>query len=143
MGAGVAGCVAVVGKNVSGWSVGDRVIAAPGYPLDPKEWDTIPENGAPSFEVTGTHKWGGNAEYIRIPSRFAIKDDTGLPQEQVAAMPLVLMTAIHAVATLGEVKPGYKVLVQAGASGSGHACVQVAKALGGPGGFNRWVGWKI
>jgi NADPH:quinone reductase-like Zn-dependent oxidoreductase len=48
----------------------------------------------------------------------------------VAAMPLVLMTAVHAVETLGEVRPGQKVLVQAGGSGSGIVCVQVAAALG-------------
>jgi NADPH:quinone reductase-like Zn-dependent oxidoreductase len=40
------------------------------------------------------------------------------------------MTAVHAVETLGEVRAGTRVLVQAGASGSGNACVQVAKALG-------------
>ena len=65
-----------------------------------------------------------------MPARFAIPDDTGLPPERVAAMPLVTMTAIHAVETLGEVKSGRRVLVQAGASGSGNVCVQVAKALG-------------
>lgn len=130
MGADVAGTVASMGDGVVGWRVGERVIAAPGYPIDPADWDVVPENRAPSFEVTGTHTWGGNAEYMRIPARFALKDPTGLPVEQVAAMPLVLMTAVHAVDTLGGVRRGHKVLVQAGASGSGHCCVQVAKALG-------------
>jgi NADPH:quinone reductase-like Zn-dependent oxidoreductase len=86
---------------------------------------------APSFEVTGTHTWGGNAEFIRIPAKFVLKDGTRLPVEELAAMPLVLMTAVHAVQTLGEVRQGSRVLVQAGASGSGNACIQVAKALGG------------
>ena len=130
LGADVAGTVESVGPNVSDWSVGQRVIAAPGYPIDPGDWDIEPENRAPSFEVTGTHSWGGYAQYLRIPARFALKDETSLPFEQVAAMPLVLMTAVHAVRTLGEVKPGMRVLVQAGASGSGHACVQVARLLG-------------
>ncbi len=130
LGADVAGRVAAVGADVAGWSEGDRAIVAPGYPIDPSDWDIKPENRAPSFEVTGTHTWGGYAEYIRAPARFVLRDDTGLPPEQVAAMPLVLMTAVHAVETLGEVKPGHRVLVQAGASGSGHACVQVARALG-------------
>jgi len=80
--------------------------------------------------VTGTHTWGGNAEYIRAPARYVLRDETGLPAEQMAAMPLVLMTAVHAVETLGEVRRGTRVLIQAGASGSGNACVQVAKALG-------------
>ncbi len=130
MGADVAGAVVAVGCDVSDWRVGDKAIAAPGYPMDPADWDVRPENRSPSFEVTGTHSWGGNAEYLRIPSRFTLKDETGLPQDEVAAMPLVLMTAVHAVETLGEVRSGMHVLVQAGASGSGNACVQVAKALG-------------
>jgi len=130
MGADVSGTVAAIGEGVTGWAEGERVIVAPGYPIDPADWDVIPENRAPSFEVTGTHTWGGNAEYIRVPARFTLKDETNLPVEEVAAMPLVLMTAVHAVETLGEVTSGKKVLVQAGASGSGHCCVQVAKALG-------------
>lgn len=130
MGADVAGTVAAVGADVTEWHEGDAAIVAPGYPIDPADWEIKPENRAPSFEVTGTHTWGGNAEYIRVPARFVVKDETGLPVEQAAAMPLVLMTAVHAVETLGEVDPGSRVLVQAGASGSGNACIQVAKALG-------------
>jgi len=130
MGADVSGTVAAIGAGVRGWQEGERVIVAPGYPIDPADWDVVPENRAPSFEVTGTHTWGGNAEYIRVPARFALKDETGLPATEVAAMPLVLMTAVHAVETLGEVKSGQAVLVQGGASGSGHCCVQIAKAAG-------------
>ena len=130
LGADVAGTVAVVGPEVTGWVEGDPAIIAPGFPVDPADWEVRPENQAPSFEVTGTHTWGGNAQYVRMPARFVVKDETGLPAEQVAAMPLVLMTAVHAVETLGEVGRDRRVLVQAGASGSGNACVQVARALG-------------
>ncbi len=130
LGADVAGSVAAIGADVEGWREGDAAIVAPGYPIDPSDWDILPENRAPSFEVTGTHTWGGNAEYIRMPARFVLHDDTGLPAPEVAAMPLVLMTAVHAVETLGEVRVGSRVLVQAGASGSGNACVQMAAALG-------------
>ena len=130
LGADVAGTIAAVGESVTGWHEGDAAIVAPGYPIDPGDWDIRPENRAPSFEVTGTHVWGGNAEFIRVPAPFVLKDETGLPPDQVAAMPLVLMTAVHAVETLGEVRKGDRVLVQAGASGSGHACIQVAKVLG-------------
>lgn len=130
LGADVAGTIAAVGESVTDWHEGDAAIVAPGYPIDPGDWDIRPQNRAPSFEVTGTHTWGGNAEFIRAPARFVLKDETGLPPDQVAAMPLVLMTAVHAVETLGEVGKGDRVLVQAGASGSGHACIQVAKVLG-------------
>ena len=130
LGADVAGTVAAIGRGVTGWREGDRVVVVPGYPIDPGDWDIVPENRAPSFEVVGTHTWGGNAELLRVPARFVLKNQTDLPIEQVAAMPLVLMTAVHAVETLGEVRSGQHVLVQAGASGSGNACVQMAKVLG-------------
>ncbi len=130
LGADVAGTVAAVGAGVNDWREGDDVIAAPGYPMDPVDADVRPENRAPSFEVTGTHAWGGNAEYIRMPARYVLRDQTGLAKHELAAMPLVLMTAVHAVETLGEVNAKSHVLVQAGASGSGQVCVQMAKALG-------------
>jgi len=130
MGADVAGSVAAVGSGVKEWKVGDRIIAAPGYPMDPGDYGVSPENLAPSFEVMGTHAWGGYAEFLRIPARFLFRDETNLRQSEVAAVPLVLMTAVHAVRTLGEVTSGTRVLVQAGASGSGQMCIQVAKLLG-------------
>ena len=74
--------------------------------------------------------WGGYAQYLLIHERWLLKDDTGLPAEELAAVPLVLVTAMHAVGTLGQVGPGSRVLVHAGASGSGSMAIQVAKALG-------------
>ena len=79
LGADVSGTVVALGPQVSGWREGERVIVAPGYPIDPGDWNVRPENMAPSFEVTGTHTWGGNAEYIRVPARYVLKDETGLP----------------------------------------------------------------
>lgn len=131
VGADVAGTIERVGSGVTQWHPGDAVIAAPGYPIDAEDWSIRPENLAPSFEVNGTHTWGGYAEFLRIPDRFVLPNRTGLKAAEAAALPLVLMTAMHAVGTLGQVGPGTHVLVQAGASGSGQMCVQVARSLGG------------
>jgi len=131
MGADVAGEIAAVGPGVMGWREGQRVIVAPGFPLDRREWGFEPANMADSFTVTGTLQWGGYAQYMRVPACFLFADETDLPPEQVACAPLVTVTAVHAVKTLGEVGPGRKVLVQAGASGSGSMCIQMAKHLGG------------
>jgi len=59
-----------------------------------------------------------------------VKDETGLSPEEVATLPVVLATAVHAVKGIGGVKTGDKVLIHAGASGSGSMQIQVAKALG-------------
>lgn len=130
MGADIAGTVESWGDGVDGLSAGQRVIVSPGFPIDPKDWDYEPINQAPSYTVTGTMKWGGYAEYLSVPARFVLSDPTDLPQEQLATVPLCLVTAMHAVQSLGEVGAGSTVLIQAGASGSGSMCIQVARALG-------------
>jgi len=130
IGSDVVGHVEELGFDVKGYSLGERVIVAPGFPADPSEWDIKPENEAPSYFPTGTYGWGGYAQFMEVPARWLMRDDTYLAAEELATLPLVLVTAVHAVKTLGKVGPGSQVLVQAGASGSGSMAIQVAKALG-------------
>ncbi|NOX59711.1 MAG: zinc-binding dehydrogenase [Planctomycetes bacterium] len=130
MGADVVGEVVQIEGDNQKISIGDRVIVAPGFPINPAEWSHKPENFAPSYTVTGTSLWGGYAQYISVPTCFLLPDRTGLSAEECATIPLVLVTSVHAVKTLGETEPGHHVLIQAGASGSGSMCIQMAKALG-------------
>jgi NADPH:quinone reductase len=130
VGSDVVGHVEKLGAEVKTLTLGDRIIVAPGFPSDPAEWDVTPENEAPSYFPAGTYGWGGYAQYMEVPARWVIRDETDLAAEDLATMPLVLVTAVHAVKTLGGVGPGSRVLVQAGASGSGSMAIQVAKALG-------------
>ncbi len=85
---------------------------------------------APSFALPGLGIWGTYAQYIEVPARAVVKDETGLAPEEIATLPVVLATAVHSVRGIGGVKAGDKVLVHAGASGSGSMLIQVAKALG-------------
>jgi NADPH:quinone reductase-like Zn-dependent oxidoreductase len=130
MGSDVVGEVDRLGPGVAGLHEGQRVIVAPGYPRDPAEWSVEPENEAPSYFPTGTWAWGGYARFMEVPVPWLLPDDTGMPPEELASIPLVLVTTVHAVKTLAGVGPGSRVLVQAGASGSGSMAIQVAKALG-------------
>ena len=130
LGADAAGEVAELGEGVSGLETGQRVIVVPGFPLDEADYDIRPALTAPSFALPGLHIRGTYAQYIEAPARFVVADDTGLPPEQVATLPVVLATSVHALKQVGGVKAGDKVLVQAGASGSGSMQIQVAKALG-------------
>lgn len=130
MGADVVGVVEGFGAEVSGLQNGDRVIVAPGYPLDAGDYEFEPINLARSYSVTGGSNWGGYAEFMAVPSRFVISNPPEMSFENLATIPLVLMTAVHAVKTLAQVCGRQKVLVQAGASGSGAMCIQVAKTLG-------------
>lgn len=130
VGSDVVGQVERLGAQVDSVQLGDRVIVAPGFPTEPAQWGCTPENEAPSYFPTGTYQWGGYAQFMEVPARWVIRDETKLAPEELATIPLVLVTAVHAVKTLGGVGRGSRVLVQAGASGSGSMAIQVAKALG-------------
>ena len=116
-GSDVVGVIAVTGEDVTAFEPGQRVIVAPGYPTDIAEQAYRPENEAPSYFPTGTFEWGGYAQFMQVSARWVLPDDTGLPPEELAAIPLVLVTAVHAVKTVGNVRPGQRVLVQAGHCG--------------------------
>ena len=130
LGADAVGEVVALGDRVSEVRIGDRVIPVPGFPTDESEYDVRPAALAPSFTLPGLGSWGTYAQYMHVPVHFVIPDDTGLAPEEVATLPMVLGTSIRAVKGVGEVKAGDRVLVQAGASGSGSMQIQVAKALG-------------
>ena len=130
LGGEAVGEVFALGRNVTGREIGERVIVVPGFALDDAEADIRPTVTAPSFALPGLHITGTYAQYIEVPARALVKDETGLGAEEVATLPLVLATAVHAVKGVGRVKAGDKVLVQSGASGSGSMLIQVAKALG-------------
>lgn len=130
LGLDAVGEIADLGEGVTRFKVGDRVIAMPGYPTDPAEANIRPVSGAASYSMRGLQLPGSYAQYIVIPEKWVLADTTGLPVEQVATLPVPLLTALRAVQIVGEVKAGDTVLVQAGGSATGLMCIQVACALG-------------
>ena len=129
-GADAAGEVADLGPGTNTFRVGDRVIPAAGFPLEEKDYGIYPASTAPSFTLPGIGLWGSYAQYMEVPARFLFRDDTGLPPEEAASLPMVLATGTRAVKEVGGVRAGDHVLIQSGASGSGSIMIQVAKALG-------------
>ncbi|WP_047150337.1 NAD(P)H-quinone oxidoreductase [Aneurinibacillus tyrosinisolvens] len=104
LGLEMAGVVEKVGSNVEGWKAGDRVCALlPG---------------------------GGYAEYAAIPAGMAIRIPEGFSFEEAAAIPEVFLTAYLNLFLLGGLKPGYTVLIHAGASGVGTAAIQLVREAG-------------
>jgi len=130
LGSDAAGEIAAIGAGVTGFEIGERVVPMPGYPLDPKHADFAPMSAAPSYAIGGIVQWGTYAQYIEIPAGWVLKDDTGLSAPEMATLPMVLVTGVRAVRTVGQVKSGDRVLVHAGASGTGSMNIQIAKALG-------------
>ncbi|WP_093796780.1 type I polyketide synthase [Streptomyces sp. Wb2n-11] len=103
MGREAAGVVTEVGPEVTGLTPGDSVMG-------------LVSGGFGSLVV-------GDARLLaRLPE--------GWSWEVAASVPLVFLTAYHALVELGGVRPGEKVLIHAGAGGVGMAAVQVARHLG-------------
>lgn len=104
LGLELAGAVAEVGEQVSGWSVGDRVCAV----------------------VAG----GGHAEYAVVPAVCALPVPASLAWEEAAAIPEVFSTAWDNVFTRGRLAPDETLLIHGGSSGVGTAAIQLAVRAG-------------
>ncbi|MRD47987.1 NADP-dependent oxidoreductase [Caenimonas koreensis] len=103
----VSGVVTAVGKDVSGFKVGDAVFARP--------------QGMQS---------GTFAEFAMIKATDAALKPANLSHEQAASLPLVALTAWQALVTKGHLQSGQKVLIHAGSGGVGSIAIQLAKHLG-------------
>jgi NADPH:quinone reductase len=103
LGLEAAGTIEELGENVSGVTVGQRVMA-----MGPQ----------------------GNAEYVAVNAGFVFPYPETLDPVQAGGMPIVFLTAYHLLKTRGQMQAGDTVLIQAGASGVGTIATQLAKAWG-------------
>ncbi len=130
LGADAVGEVAELGEGVTGFEIGERVVPVGNYPQNEEDYEFTPLGAAPSVGVLGLHYPGTYAQYLEMPARWVLKDHSGLKPEELATLPMVMFTSVRAVKVVGKVGAGDKVLVTAGASGTGSMAIQVAKALG-------------
>lgn len=107
LGHDVAGTVIRVGAGVSRFTAGDEVYARP-----------------------RDHRIGTFAERISIDASDVALKPTSITMEEAGSLPLVALTAWQALVELGDVRPGQKVLIHAGAGGVGSIAIQLAKHLG-------------
>ncbi|MEO1922816.1 MAG: NADPH:quinone oxidoreductase [Sphingomonadales bacterium CG12_big_fil_rev_8_21_14_0_65_65_10] len=100
----ISGVIAEVGEGVSGWNVGDRVIAMLGN--------------------------GGLAEQVAVEAArlFAIPDGVDFPT--AASILMTYGTTIHGLKDRGDIAEGQTVLVLGAAGGVGLSAVELAKAYG-------------
>lgn len=130
LGSDAAGIVEALGEGVTSFSPSERVIPMPGYPLEDADTEVRPISLAPSYAIRGIVEWGAYAQFMSVPERWLVRDETGLSPEEAATLPMAVVTTVRAVRNVGQVKDGDHVLVHAGASGTGSMAIQVAKALG-------------
>lgn len=82
------------------------------------------------YIIRGERGDGGMAEVVVVPRSHVLPLPPGMEASQAAGLPLALLTAWHMVRTRARVGPGDRVLVQAGASGTGVYAIQIARMLG-------------
>ena len=83
-------------------------------------------------EVCALLSGGGYAEYVAVPASHTLPIPRGLTLEEAGAVPEVFATAWLNLKLEGQLQPDERVLVHAGASGVGTACIQLCKAWGNP-----------
>jgi putative PIG3 family NAD(P)H quinone oxidoreductase len=100
----LAGEIAALGEAVTGWKVGDRVMAI----------------------AAGE----AQAELAVVHERMLLRVPEGMSLEDAGALPEAGMTAHDAMFTIGGLRPGATVLIHAVGSGVATAALQIAKAAG-------------
>ncbi|MBI3009718.1 MAG: zinc-binding dehydrogenase [Candidatus Omnitrophica bacterium] len=130
-GCDVSGVVESLGSEVSGFSVGDRVVLGPGLSCGRCDGCKRGEdNLCPDFGIRGAATDGGYAQLTRARARDAMHLPESVSFEAAAAFPLVFLTAWHMLVGRAQLKAKETVLVHAAGSGVGHAAIQIAKHRG-------------
>jgi acyl transferase domain-containing protein/NADPH:quinone reductase-like Zn-dependent oxidoreductase/acyl carrier protein/NADP-dependent 3-hydroxy acid dehydrogenase YdfG len=103
LGSECAGTIVAAGDGVTGFAVGDEVVAiAPGC----------------------------FASFVLADARTVWRKPPQLTFEQAAAIPIAFLTAWYGLHELARIEPGTRVLVHSGAGGVGQAAVQLALRAG-------------
>jgi NADPH:quinone reductase-like Zn-dependent oxidoreductase len=127
----IAGEVETVGRRVTGWARGDRVVVQSNLFCGRCEFcgrgeESLCLNG----ELLGVQRDGGLAEYALVPARALVRLPAEVESRTAAALGLAGTTAIHMLMDRTTVKEGHWVLVMGAASGVGSAAIQIARHLG-------------
>jgi NADPH:quinone reductase-like Zn-dependent oxidoreductase len=131
LGADIAGEVDALGPGARGARVGDRVVIAPATSCGVCEACLAGrDNLCRKYAILGEHTQGGYSRHVVVPDANLLPYPGDLPFTQVAAVPLVFLTAWQMVVDKARTRPGQTVLVQAAGSGVSSAAIQVAKLCG-------------
>src|SRR5262249_37180089 len=88
------------------------------------------DNLCKQYKILGESAQGGYARHINRPDANILPYPGDLPFADVAAVPLVFLTAWQMLVRKAQLRAGETVLVQAAGSGVSSAAIQIAKLLG-------------
>jgi alcohol dehydrogenase len=132
VGVEAAGEISALGTGVSGFRVGDPVVAYGGLTCGTckacrEGRDNLCENVA---GVMGFHTDGFARDLLNMPARLVIPVPAGVSFRDAACAPIAFATVQHMLFDNAKLEPGESILVQAGGSGIGTAAIKMAKAIG-------------
>ncbi len=131
LGADVAGVVEAIGPGVNGVAPGDEVVVNPGVSCGRcRACLSGDDVMCRDYSILGEHVSGGYAQKVGVPSRNVVPKPKNLSFDEAACVPLVFLTAWHALVARAGLRAGETVLVHAAGSGVGSAGIQIAKLLG-------------
>ena len=130
-GADVAGEIAALGEGVSGWEVGQRVVADPGISTREDEFTRRGEHSlSPGYVILGEQVRGGQAEYVAVPAANLMSIPEGWDFPQAAAPLLVSLTAWRMLIHRAKLRAGESVLIVGAGGGVNSMAIQIAKLVG-------------
>ena len=100
----IAGDVVAVGDGVTGFALGDRVLALSGH--------------------------GGFASMLNVEAARSTKIPDGMPYDEAACFIFTYGTSHHALKDRAHIKPGESLLILGAAGGVGAAAIELGKAAG-------------
>ena len=107
LGCDLSGTIEAIGSDVTGFKIGDEVIARPGFNRD-----------------------GSYAEFIAVPATEVVRKPKSLDHIHAAAFPHASLTAWISLISTANLSAGQTVLIHGAAGGVGHIAVQLAKLRG-------------
>lgn len=130
-GSDIAGVVAELGPEVTGWETGKRVVIDPGISGFEDEFTRRGEHSmSPGYRIIGEHMRGGLAEYVSVPARNLMEMPETLDFPQAAAPLLVTLTAWRMLIHQAGLRAGDSVLVVGAGGGVNSMATQIAKLAG-------------
>jgi len=130
-GADGAGEIASLGKDVTGWEIGDRIVINPSLGCGVCDLCLAgQDNLCRDWRLLGETIRGTYAEYVAVPARQLFRLPDGFNFHTAAAAGLVFHTAWHSLVTRGQLKTNETVLIVGASGGVNTACIRIAKHLG-------------
>jgi len=132
LGSDIVGEVDALGPGArTSMKPGDKVVVSPGVSCGVCERCLSgQDNLCRQYAILGEHTNGGYSRHVVVPDANLLPYPGDLPFTDVAAVPLVFLTAWQMVVDKARVRPGQTVLVQAAGSGVSSAAIQIAKLHG-------------